>query len=129
MTFYDRYDELCRKRGIDPCSQKAAEALGTSRALISNWKKGTKPNLQFVRAAADMLNTTTDYLLGRTDDPTNFTDRPEPEPQSTAVPPEVAALIRRLDSADIEKVVCFMQGLLAGEKYQKSAESFGVRAI
>lgn len=117
MDFYSRYEELCRKRGIEPCSQKAAEALGTSRALISNWKKGTKPNLQFVRAAADMLHTTTDYLLGRVDDPADFSNQPK---NPSAIPQEVIALLNQLDNADVEKVVFFMQGLLAGDKYQKS---------
>lgn len=130
MDFYNRYDDLCRKRGIDPCSQKAAEALGTSRALISNWKKGTKPNLQFVRAAADMLNTTTDYLLGRTDDPTDFSSASaEQSAGQPSVPSEVSALLSQLDKADVEKVVIFMQGLLAGDKYQKSNGYSGVKAM
>lgn len=126
MDFYSRYEELCRKRGIEPCSQKAADALGTSRALISNWKKGTKPNLQFVRAAADMLHTTTDYLLGRVDDPADLSNLPK---EQSTVPPEVTSLINQLDKADIEKVVCFMQGLLAGDKYQKSRGLSGEKVI
>lgn len=126
MDFYNRYDELCRKRGIEPCSQKAADALGTSRALISNWKKGVKPNLQFVRAAADMLNTTTDYLLGRTDDPADYSNQPKEQP---AYPKDVTDLLTQLDRADVEKVVIFMQGLLAGDKYQKSDANSDVRAM
>ena len=126
MAFYNRYDDLCRKRGIEPCSQKAADALGTSRALISNWKKGVKPNLQFVRAAADMLNTTTDYLLGRTDDPVDYSSQPKEQP---VFPKEVTDLLTQLDRADVEKVVIFMQGLLAGDKYQKSSVNSGERAM
>lgn len=126
MDFYSRYEELCRKRGIEPCSQKAAEALGTSRALISNWKKGTKPNLQFARAAADMLHTTTDYLLGRVDDPADYSDRPK---DPFAVPSELSSLLSQLDQADVEKVIVFTRGLLAGDKYQKSEESSCGRAI
>jgi len=126
MDFYNRYEDLCRKRGIEPCSQKAADALGTSRALISNWKKGVKPNLQFVRAAADMLNTTTDYLLGRTDDPSDLASVPQEQP---IIPKEISTLLSQLDHADREKVVFFMQGLLAGDKYQKSNAQSGVKAI
>lgn len=126
MDFYSRYEELCRKRGIEPCSQKAADALGTSRALISNWKKGTKPNLQFVRAAADMLHTTTDYLLGRVDDPSDLSNLPK---EQSVVPPEITSLLNQLDKADVEKVIFFMQGLLAGDKYQKSRGLSGERAI
>lgn len=39
MTFYERYEALCRVRGIDPCSQSTAEKLGTTRSNVSYWKK------------------------------------------------------------------------------------------
>lgn len=120
MDFYQRYEELCRLRGIEPCSQKAADALGTSRSLISNWKKGVKPNPCFIRAAADMLNTTTDYLLGRTDDPEDFSNLPKEKP---IYPKEVTSLLDKLDGADLDKVVIFMQGILAGDKYQREKSS------
>ena len=71
MTFYERYEALCRVRGIDPCSQSTAEKLGTTRSNVSYWKKGTKPNVEIVRNAANLLQTSADYLLGRTDDDTD----------------------------------------------------------
>ena len=37
MTFYERYEALCRVRGIDPCSQSTAEKLGTPRSNVSYW--------------------------------------------------------------------------------------------
>lgn len=39
MTFYERYEALCRVRGIEPCSQSTAEKLGTTRSNISYWKR------------------------------------------------------------------------------------------
>ena len=57
MTFYERYEALCRVRGIDPCSQSTAEKLGTTRSNVSYWKKGTKPNVEIVRNAANLLQT------------------------------------------------------------------------
>ena len=117
MEFYDRYEYLCRKRGIEPCSQRAADALGTSRSLISNWKKGRKPNLQFIRAAADMLHTTTDYLVGRTDNPVDFCELLNGQMR---YPIEVTSLLDKLDRSDIDKVVIFMQGLYAGDKYHNT---------
>ena len=55
MTFYERYEALCRVRGIEPCSQSTAEKLGTTRSNISYWKKGTKPNVEIVRSAATIM--------------------------------------------------------------------------
>lgn len=73
MTFYERYEALCRVRGIDPCSQSTVEKLGTTRSNVSYCKKGTKPNVEIVRNAANLLQTSADYLLGRTDDDTDYT--------------------------------------------------------
>lgn len=129
MDFYQRYESLCRLRGIEPCSQRAADALGTSRFLISGWKRGVKPNPGFIRAAADMLHTTTDYLLGRTDDPDDFSTMPRNE--KAIYPKEITDLLDKLDKADQDKVVIFMQGLLAGDKYQpeKSSTKSSAKAI
>ena len=79
MTFYERYEALCRVRGIDPCSQSTAEKLGTTRSNVSYWKKGTKPNVEIVRNAANLLQTSADYLLGRT-------SCPEPYPVKKETP-------------------------------------------
>lgn len=127
MDFYSRYDDLCRQRGIDPCSQKTAEMMNTTRANISNWKKGTKPSLDRVRDAADMLHTTADYLLGRTDDPTDFTLLQKKD--KNPLPQSLIELLKQLDHADMDKATSFVQGLLAADKYQKSTGYSGARAI
>lgn len=117
MDFYKRYEEMCQLRGIDPCSQKTAELMGTTRANISYWKKGTKPNIDRLRDAANMLHTSCDYLIGRTDDPTDYSlagNHPE-----TNIPKNIVDLLSQLDSSDIEKVSIYMRGLLDGDKYKK----------
>lgn len=116
MTFYERYEALCRVRGIDPCSQSTAERMGTTRSNISYWKKGTKPNVEIVRNAADMLCTSADYLLGRTDDDTDYTVAQKHGP---SLPEDVTAMLSGLDSTDLEKVMIYARGLLDGDKYQK----------
>ena len=107
MTFYERYEALCRVRGIEPCSQSTAEKLGTTRSNISYWKKGTKPT---------MLQTSADYLLGRTDDDTDYTVAQKTGP---SLPEDVTTMLSGLDSADLEKVMIYARGLLDGDKYQK----------
>lgn len=129
MDFYSRYDDLCRKQGIDPCSQKTAETLGTTRANISNWKKGTKPSLERVRAMADLLHTTADYLLGRTDDPTDIISEAKNKKEDQPLPKGLVDLLRKLDSSDIEKTIAYAQGLLSADKYQKSTGLSNERAM
>lgn len=120
MDFYGRYEMMCQAQGIDPCSQKTAERLRTTRSNISYWKKGTKPNIDRVCDAADMLQVSTDYLLGRTDDPTDYTSAKRKQP---SVPTDVIALLSCLDSSDLERVSIYAKGLLDGDKYQKSQQS------
>ena len=68
MQFYDRYSKLCVDRGIEPCSQAAADMFGISKSTISSWKtKNTFPKGDTVAAIADALGVSADYLLGRTD--------------------------------------------------------------
>ena len=73
MSFYDRYAAIAEKRGLEPCSQKAASLFGSTKATISKWNtKDITPLGSTVAAIADALEVSTDYLLGRTDDPTDF---------------------------------------------------------
>lgn len=43
--------------------------LGFSNGIISTWKK-SNPSIDKVEKVANLFDTTTDYLLGRTDNPT-----------------------------------------------------------
>ena len=68
-SHFPRIITLLRKeRGL---SQKsAAEQLGVSQALLSHYEKGIREIPTWaVIALADYYQTSTDYLLGRTDDP------------------------------------------------------------
>ncbi|WP_028782866.1 helix-turn-helix domain-containing protein [Thalassobacillus devorans] len=50
--------------------KKLSEKVGESSQVISNWERGyTTPSLQNILALADALDCTTDYLLGRSDQP------------------------------------------------------------
>ena len=81
MSFYDRYAECCREKGILPSSQATAEKLGCSRSNISNFaSSGITPRGDIVANAAKMLDVSADYLLGiekkngRTVDVSGLTD-------------------------------------------------------
>lgn len=150
MTFYERYAAICTEKEIDPCSQRTAEMLGVTRATISVWNtKGTTPKGEIVSAIAEALGVSSDYLLGRTDDPTDYTD---PELiASLAGPvmdefngdvkktkafhdavdadvmreqrPYFVQMYERLDDADRLKVDGYLEGLLANEKYARKKQA------
>ncbi|CUR63425.1 helix-turn-helix transcriptional regulator [Leuconostoc gelidum subsp. gasicomitatum] len=63
-TIYDRIKEASdkRKMSIDSVNDRA----GLSNKAIYGWKKST-PKADNLQKVADVLNVSTDYLLGRTD--------------------------------------------------------------
>lgn len=66
FPIFEKIKELADKRGISINSLE--EQLGFSRNTIYNIKT-KKPNAERVAAIADYFNVSTDYLLGRTDNP------------------------------------------------------------
>lgn len=131
MTFFERYEKLCIDKGYKPASQQAAAALGTTRGTISAWKtSGSPPKNEFLISIANVYHVSVDYLLGRTDDPTDYTAPDVTADQKTIAAlqkasaadqvkatPTVLALYNQLDAVDQGKAEAFMQGLLAQDKY------------
>lgn len=63
---YEKIKELADKRGIS--LTKLEEDLGYSRNTLYKLKT-QKPNAERISEIADYFNVSTDYLLGRTDNP------------------------------------------------------------
>lgn len=62
--FYDRFVELCKKKGENGVSkQKACVDCGFSRTAWNKWKSGALPNGDGLQKLADYFGVTTDYLL------------------------------------------------------------------
>ncbi len=104
MGFYQRYADICKERGFDPCAQRTADMFGATKGTISVWKKNNStPKGETVALIADALGVSSDYLLGRTDDPTDYTN------------PELIAEQRQdvLDEfdGDVQKAVAFQQAV------------------
>ncbi|HGQ6358664.1 bacteriophage repressor protein [Streptococcus pneumoniae] len=59
--------ELCRRQGIS--LNTLEERIGFSRNSLYSWKN-SEPKPKKLNAVADYFNVSTDYLLGRTDNPT-----------------------------------------------------------
>lgn len=106
MNFYERYEYLCKKHGLTPCSDKMAETLGVTKATISNWKRrGSLPNGAAVISIANTFHVSADYILCRTDK----------EDGSFAFNTAYSSL----DETDRAKIDGFIQGLLTSDKYKK----------
>ena len=68
---YEKIKELADKRGIS--LTKLEEDLGYSRNTLYKLKS-QKPNAERISEIADYFNVSTDYLLGRTDNPAISSD-------------------------------------------------------
>ena len=68
---FKKIKELADKQGIS--LNKLEEKLSFSRNIMYNMKKST-PNVERVSMIADYFNVSTDYLLGRTDNPAISSD-------------------------------------------------------
>lgn len=61
--FWDRFYELCLKKGTKP--NPLAKELGISSGIITKWKSGSTPSGEMLTKIADYLDCSVDYLLGR----------------------------------------------------------------
>lgn len=132
MTFFERYAKAVEKCGLKPGSEKAASLFGSNKSTVSKWKTAnTTPYGNIVAAVADAFHVSTDYLLGRTDDPTDYANEPFPEPVPEPIqmnvpePPidertgRLIRLIDRLDPEDRLRAEGMIQGMLLQDKYLK----------
>lgn len=109
MSFYERYVRLCEAKGIGPTSQALADQIGIVKSAVSKWAAGVTPKVQTVVAIADIFGVSTDYLLERTDDPTDF----------SRVTNSFMSDYVKLSDTDKAKMDGFLQGLLANDRYAK----------
>jgi len=120
MSFYDRYAECCKHKGISPVSQDAADQLGCTRGTISAFaKNGTTPKGEFVAGAASMLDVSADYLLG-------LTDTPQPIHESLDLSPiEKQALqyLRAMNDEGLDAAIAMLSGLASQEIYKRDRSS------
>lgn len=72
FSTFEKIKELCQKRGIS--LQKVAEDLSYSINYFYTLKEKT-PKSDRLQEIADYFNVSTDYLLGRTDNPRIATDK------------------------------------------------------
>ncbi|HEL2005169.1 TPA: helix-turn-helix transcriptional regulator [Streptococcus suis] len=74
FSTFEKIKELCKKQGIS--LNQLEDKLGFSQNYIYSMKKGN-PKVENLQKIADYFNVSTDYLLGRTDNPRIASDEPE----------------------------------------------------
>ncbi|MDT2661066.1 helix-turn-helix transcriptional regulator [Enterococcus hulanensis] len=72
MNTYERIRELSKERKIS--IRQLEKEFGYSNGYIGSWKRQT-PNSVEIARLADFFGVSTDYLLGRTDDPSPAVDK------------------------------------------------------
>jgi transcriptional regulator with XRE-family HTH domain len=73
--FYDKYKELCAKKGISPFA--AARDLGISSRTQGNWKQGSEPRFSTLLKIAEYFRVDVSYF---DDDDDKLTDEIEDTP-------------------------------------------------
>lgn len=61
--FYERFCELCKKRGTTPT--RIVKELGLSSGNMTNWKNGRVPKTEVASRIAERLGVTINALLGK----------------------------------------------------------------
>ena len=62
MPFYDKFETLCKEKGITPTG--AAREMGITQQAVSLWKKrGSVPKYETLRKVADYFGVTVEELL------------------------------------------------------------------
>lgn len=114
MTFYERFKDLRRKKGISPA--RAGTEIGLNKGTVSAWKqRGTQPSGPTVQKIAEYFGVSTDYLLTGKELP-QAVETFDPD---TAIFTAIDALkdenirravlkLRRATSEEVSKVIAFM---------------------
>ncbi|MDR3241764.1 MAG: helix-turn-helix domain-containing protein [Lactobacillaceae bacterium] len=71
MTLFERVKEISKKRGFSSL-RILAEQANLSQNVIYGWKTNN-PSASALKAVADVLNVSVDYLLGNTENPSSNT--------------------------------------------------------
>ncbi|MBE3586531.1 MAG: helix-turn-helix transcriptional regulator [Thermoanaerobacter sp.] len=113
MIIGKRIKELREQLGLT--QEELAEKVGISRSALANYESGLRePKGDILVRFANALNTTTDYLLGKT----SRTDKPDPERKNTIEEefPEISRVLRRagrkLTPADKRRIARIIQAAI-----------------
>lgn len=99
--FYSRLTALCAERGAKITNVVSELKMGSGN--LSNWKAGRMPRGESLSKLADYFHVSTDYLLGRTDDPSPAGQKETPTPVPEDGPAKNVIKIAGRDGSFIER--------------------------
>lgn len=70
--FWNVLYKLCEKNSTKPYI--VAKEIGVSNSVCTKWKNGSIPNGETLLKLSNYFNVSIDYLLGRTDTPTGYSN-------------------------------------------------------
>lgn len=79
MSFYNRFEALCMKKGLRPQSSEILQMAGVSSPAVTAWKKGSEPKADALVRMAKYFDVSVDYLVGYSDEPTRGAIRSTPD--------------------------------------------------
>ena len=109
MDFYNKFIELCNKKGVKPSPM--LESIGIQKSANSNWKnRRSKPTSANLQKIADYFGVTVEYLKG--------------EEQETKNPPtirdkridDIYELVKDFSATDMVALKAYAAGLKANRK-------------
>lgn len=112
--FYSRLTSLCAERGVKVTNVVSELKMGSGN--LSNWKSGRMPRGESLSKLADYFHVSTDYLLGRTDDPSPVEAGEEPSPLRSTL----LGNFDRLNQEGQEKLADYSDDLVTSGKYIKT---------
>lgn len=71
MSFYSRYEELCKEQGLSPQSKEIMNALKVTSGTITGWSKGSKPNYDSIIKISEFFGVDVRYILELSDSKRN----------------------------------------------------------
>ena len=63
--FYDRFIELCSKKGVSPSF--VMQKIGLNKSSATYWKRGSTPKGDTLQKLAEYFGVTVDHLMGAAD--------------------------------------------------------------
>lgn len=113
--FLQRLTELINNHGLT--RNKFLTSVGLNPNSFVVWeKRGTVPGGNTLSIIADYFHVSTDYLLGRTDDPSPAGEAEEPSPLRSAL----LGNFNQLNQEGQEKLTDYSDDLVASGKYIKT---------
>lgn len=114
--FAERLKELRKK--TDMTQIEFAKKFNIANGTVGNWESGKRqPDYATISKIADFFHVSTDYLLGRTDNPSS--PAPVPEKELSNVDIMISTEAKDLSDKDKQEILTFIQY----KKFQKETGS------